>query len=208
LNDYFALLQQPRRPWLDPEEVRAAFVRLSGEIHPDRVHNDSVESKAAAQAQFTLLNAACRCLSDPRERLRHLLELERGAKPGQLERLPAQSTDLYFKVGQLCRDVDGFLRTKPNEVSPLLKVRLLEQGMAWRERLEEFQRVLDSRRVELETELKGLSSAWETAPESESTRRETLPLDRLEQLYRELSYVLKWADQIRERIVQVILCWR
>jgi DnaJ-domain-containing protein 1 len=203
LNDYFALLNQPRRPWLDPEEVRAQFIALSAAIHPDRVHNASAETKAAAQARFTALNAACNCLRDPRERLRHLLELERGVKPAQLERLPEEGMELYFELGHLCRSVDDFLRQRPQAASPLLKVQSLETAMAWRERLEGFQGNLNTRRAGLEKEIQALNVAWDNAPESGVERFTGLPLDRLEQLYRHLSYALRWSEQIRERIVQL-----
>src|ERR1041385_4996185 len=107
--DNFALLNEPRRPWLDPEAVQAKFIALSSELHPDRVHQSSAEEQAAAQQRFTMLNAACQCLRDPRQRLRHLLELETGVKAEAIERLAASATDFYFALGQLCRQTDKFL---------------------------------------------------------------------------------------------------
>ena len=48
-------------------------------------------------------------LREPKDRLQHLLELESGAKPGNIQSTPPELTDLFFAVGQLCRDVDTFV---------------------------------------------------------------------------------------------------
>ena len=38
MTDHFATLGEPRRPWLDAEALKEKFHRLSGTVHPDRVH--------------------------------------------------------------------------------------------------------------------------------------------------------------------------
>jgi len=35
MTDYFALLEQPRAPWLDPAELKEVFHRKTLEQHPD-----------------------------------------------------------------------------------------------------------------------------------------------------------------------------
>src|SRR5438132_9046006 len=47
--DYFALLHEPRRPWLDPDLLKQKFISLSAEVHPDRVHLAGEAEKHAAQ---------------------------------------------------------------------------------------------------------------------------------------------------------------
>ena len=76
--DCFALLGEPRRPWLDAEALKAKFLTRSAEVHPDRVHQSSEADKLAANQRYTELNAAYNCLREPRHRIRHLLELELG----------------------------------------------------------------------------------------------------------------------------------
>ena len=82
LTDYFALLGEPRRPWLEPESLKSKFLTLSSEVHSDRVHGASETDKNEAQEHYTSLNAAYNAFESP-ERVAHLLELERGAKPEQ-----------------------------------------------------------------------------------------------------------------------------
>src|SRR5262245_34160130 len=48
--DCFALLEQPRRPWLDSETLKNKFLDLSARVHPDRVHQASEAERKAAHA--------------------------------------------------------------------------------------------------------------------------------------------------------------
>ncbi len=36
VTDYFALLNEPRRPWLEPETLKSKFLALAAEAHPDK----------------------------------------------------------------------------------------------------------------------------------------------------------------------------
>src|SRR5439155_11517153 len=39
--DYFELLGEPRRPWIDPGLLKSKFLHRSAQVHPDRVHDES-----------------------------------------------------------------------------------------------------------------------------------------------------------------------
>ena len=112
MTDCFALLDEPRRPWLDADALKVKFHARSAEVHPDRVHNAPETERVSAQERYTTLNAAFNTLREPKDRLQHLLELESGAKPGNIQSTPAELTNLFFEVGRLCRDVDFFLLEK------------------------------------------------------------------------------------------------
>jgi DnaJ-domain-containing protein 1 len=198
--DYFALLHEPRRPWLDPHALKATFLRLAAQSHPDKAGPDD---KAAANQRYTDLNAAYHCLLDPKERLRHLLELESGAAPKDVQSLPPGTMDLLVEIGQVCRETDQFLATKSKTTSPLLKVGMFEPGLAWTGKLNELRQRIDARRAELLSELQNMNAAWETAPPPGAAARAALPLERLEQVYRALSYMARWSGQIQERLVQL-----
>jgi curved DNA-binding protein CbpA len=203
-EDKFALLDEPCRPWLDAEAIEARFLALSAELHPDRVHQETTAKVAEANQRFIALNAAWQCLRDIKERLRHLLELEQGRPPDPLERLPETDASFYFELGQLCREVDGFLADRAQTKSPLLKVRFFQDGMEWVTHLQARLVRIDSRRAELESELQRLNSVWETAPPRGTVDRlKALPLDKLEQIYRQWSYLARWTAQLQERLVQL-----
>src|SRR5438445_10541322 len=135
MTDYFALLDEPHRPWIDPESVKRKFLALSAEVHPDRVHAGTSGERSVAQERYTELNAAYNCLRDPKERLAHLLELERGAKPKEVQRIPSGLMSLFLEVGQICREADAFLSEQAKITSPLLKVRMFQRSQDWTEKL-------------------------------------------------------------------------
>jgi curved DNA-binding protein CbpA len=193
--DYFALLNEPRRPWLDAEALKAKFLSLSSAVHPDRVHHASEPEKAAANRQFTELNAAYHCLCESRERLRHLLELELGRKPSDLTNVPDDLMDLFFAVGKALRDADAFVAEKAKASSPLLQVQFFERGQERTEQLGGLRQSITTRRESLVNELKTLSASWATATDK--------PLERLLQIWRLLSFYERWLAQIQERVVQL-----
>ena len=122
MTDFFFLLNEPRRPWLDPEVLKQKFLTLSATVHPDRVHNLGEAERAAAQDRYTGLNTAYNCLREPKERLQHLLQLELGAPPPNTQRIPSDLMDLSLEVGKACREADAFLAEKAKVTSPLLQV--------------------------------------------------------------------------------------
>ena len=204
--DYFALLDEPRRPWLDPEVLQARFQTLAASVHPDRVHLSGEQEKQAANRCYAELNAAYQCLRDPKDRLRHLLELERESKIEVLQNISPDTMDLSMQISQLCRETDGFLAEKAKVTAPLLKVQLFERGILLMDRLNLTLGQLDVRREALIVQLRNLNMAWETAPPvGSSTRIHVLPCGRLEHIYRDFSYLKRWTQQLQERRVGLSL---
>jgi curved DNA-binding protein CbpA len=203
--DYFALLQEPRLPWLDPDELKAKFLELSSQAHPDRVHAGSEEEKAEANRRYAEFNSAYNTLREPKNRLLHLLELETGGKPADIQRIPPGTMDLFVEVGQTCREADAFLAERLQVTSPMLRVQLFEKGMEWTDRLTALQNAINQKRQAWMAELQQMNEIWKEAPSDPVLRTAKLPLERLEQLYRGLSYVARWTAQIQERVVQLSL---
>lgn len=202
--DNFALLNQPRQPWLDPDALKAAFLQLAAQLHPDKIQTSSAVEKAAANERYAEVNAAYQCLLEPKDRLRHLLELESGAKPADVQSIPAGTMDLLVEIGQVCRETDLFLTVRGKTESPLLKAQMFEKGMAWTDKLNQLRQRIDLRRAELLAELQGMNAAWIAAPPpGNNARAAALPLKRLEEVYRVFSYIARWTAQIQERIVRL-----
>jgi DnaJ-domain-containing protein 1 len=197
MTDYFTLLNESRRPWLDPDLLKRKFLVLSANAHPDKIHSASESDKTAATKIFTGLNAAFNCLVEPKRRLLHLLELESGAKPKDIQQIPSALADLFAEVATVCHKADSFLAEKSKVTSPLLQVQLFERAQDWIEQLNSLQRKLNELREQLTDELKSLDAKWVAA--DATTQRELLP--KLEELYRLFSYFNRWNNQIQERIV-------
>jgi ABC-type transporter Mla subunit MlaD len=199
MTDNFALLNEARRPWLDTDALKQKFLALASGAHPDRVHGASESEKSEVTQRYTQLNAAFNCLAEPKLRLLHLLELELGAKPKDIQQIPTALADLFAEVANSCRSADGFLAEKSKATSPLVQVQLFERGQDWVEKLNGLQRKLNELREKLNVELKSLDAQWITA--DAAARQEILP--KLEELYRLFGYFNRWNNQIQERVVQL-----
>ena len=206
LIDYFALLDEPRRPWPDLDRLKTRFFELSATLHPDRHHEAPPAERAAATRDYTDLNAAYRCLSDPKERVLHLLELERSCKPAEIQPIADHLMSVGMDVGQLCRDIDRFLAATPATTAPLLQVQRFQQSQVWTEKALALQKQLITRRDEVGRTLEQMNPAWETAPPLGSpVRAEALPLTELEEQFRLLSFLDRWIAQLQQRITQLAL---
>lgn len=199
MTDFFALLNEPRRPWLDADLLKQKFLALAADAHPDRGHNAGESEKAEVTKRYAQLNAAYNCLAEPKLRLLHLLELELGAKPKDIQQIPTALADLFAEVANSCRSADGFLVEKSKATSPLVQVQLFERGQDWVEKLNGLQRKLNDLREKLMGELKSLDTQWVSA--DAGSRRELLP--KLDEPYRLFGYFNRWNSQILERVVQL-----
>ena len=206
MTDHFALFAESRRPWLDAEALKAKFLQFTNAVHPDRFHNGPEREKFLAHQRYLELNAAYTCLREPKDRLLHLLELELGTRPKEVQIVPPGMMELFLEVGQLCRNVDAFLAGRAQATAPILRVPLFERGREWADKLVMVRERINATRMELETELRTLNPVWEQAPvPGHPERANALALGRLEQVYRVLSYVFRWQAQIQERLVQLSL---
>ena len=201
MTDYFALLNEPRRPWLEPEMLKAKFLKLAAAAHPDKQSIRDEAGKSVVNRRYAELNAAYQCLVEPKSRLLHLLELELGAKPRDVQQIPVALADLFAEVAATCRNADTFLSEKGKITSPLLRVGFFERAQEWIEQMKDLQKKLNALRERLVTELKSLDEDWVVA--NAAMREEILP--KLEELYRLFGYFNRWNSQIQERVVRLSL---
>ncbi len=204
MTDLFEVMAEPHRPWLNPEALKNRFLQLSTHLHPDRTHGYASEEKAEAHRRFTELNTAYRCLQDPHQRLKHLLELETGTPPSPVNEIPASLLDAFAKIGALCRDSDAILARKSSTTSPLMRVGLFTEAQQSIGRLAEAQREIAARRDSLLRRLEALDARWIQNQHSRLSQPDDL-LSELADVYRLLGYLQRWHGQLRERIVQLSL---
>jgi DnaJ-domain-containing protein 1 len=202
--DHFAALGCPREPWINLEALKARFLELSTPAHPDRIHGGTAAARAAATERYAELNLAYHCLREARRRVLHLLELELGAPPANLKDIPSETMNLFVEVGQGCREADRIVAAKSKAPSPLLQAQWIEPALAWAEKLGTLQARIGLRQEELLRELRTMNTAWQSAPPPGSpARAAALPLRRLEEMARDLSYLGRWSEQVQERIAQL-----
>lgn len=203
MTDYFTLLGQPRRPWVDPEALKEKFFALSTTVHPDRVHGADKTIKAQADESYAALNAAHQCLRETKLRLQHLLLLETGSKPGDLKTIPEDLVQMFSQVALLLRQTDPLLKEKAQAVSPMLKVGVLERAMPHLGTISTLQTAIDSRRTELDGELRALDAEWAGTVTNPQMREEALA--GVQRLYHLFGFVDRWSAQLRERMIQLTI---
>lgn len=195
MMDCFALLEEDRRPWVDVESVKRKFLSRSSEVHPDRFHQASESEREAAGKRYAELNEAHKTLTSTCARLRHLLEMETGAAPPDIQQTPADLMDLFFECGALCRQVDGFLTRMSAADSPLIKASLFGEGLDWSDKVQALNDRIGTKFDEAEAKLREVDLEWERE------RAKSLPL--LEGLYRRMSYYGRWREQLQSRFVRL-----
>jgi curved DNA-binding protein CbpA len=204
MTDHFAVLSEPRRPWLEVEPLKAKFLALSAKAHPDRA-KDHREREAAVH-RFAEINAAFKCLRDAKERLHHLFVLETGQDSRQVRQVPPAIADLIIPAEQLCREATAFLAEKARATSPLVQAQYFQQGLDWTGRIQAMQQRLQVYRDQLDAAVQALNPAWAAVDSVHVSRRaEHLPLAQLEEFFRAYSYVTRFQQQLQERVVQLAL---
>lgn len=189
MTDYFALLEQPRAPWLDPTDLKEAYHRQTLQAHPDTAAPDN------PQGAFAELNQAYQVLQDPKRRLYHLLELEGHAPSPGDQRVPQELHDLFPAIGALAQRANLFLeklQAASNALSrSLLKPQLLELQRATAELREKIQALSDAALAQLRV----VNSSWGTNKE----------ISTLSNLYFTFAYLGRWSAQLNEIAFQLSL---
>ncbi len=174
MTDYFALLGEARRPWLEPEELKEKYFARARERPAD-----------------SELNEAFRVLSEPKLRLQHLLVLE-GADLTAGRPVPPAVAELFWNTGSVLREVDRWL-LKSREASGAL-ARALLSG----ERTK-----LEAKTEVLETELAGTyQDQLQVLRELEKAAAPN-ELESLIRLYDSISYLTRLREQTKEKRFQL-----
>ena len=186
-EDFFALLSEPRRPWLDAEQVKETFHRLSRTEHPD-------QQAAQQDADFARLNQAQATLRDDKLRLRHLLELEYPeVKLSGPSSVPPGLTDLFMPVHGLLTESDALLAKKAGASSALAKALLAREEFAAREKVEALLEQLDASHGAVLEELQAFDALWIGIRPADAAVQ-------LHGFYQCFAYLSRWIEQLRERL--------
>jgi curved DNA-binding protein CbpA len=184
MTDYFALLDQPRAPWLDSASLKDAYHRKTLQTHPDTARADSSEGG------FAELNEAYQVLQDPKRRLHHLLELQgRAPSPSGLT-VPQELQNLFPAIGALTQRANLLLekmKAATNALSrSLLKPQLLELQKETAELRQKLQTLSGTALVQL----RAANSRWATNSSEE--------IAALSDLYFTFAYLGRWSAQLDE----------
>lgn len=184
MTDFFVLLEQPRRPWLDESAVREAFHRLASASHRD--------GAAGGTAFSPDLNAAFVTLRDPVKRLRHFLELEDQSALRTGQAIPADLGELFPQVAAARQALTSYAARRRGAGGALARALLAEEESAAKAIAWETRTTLDKRLAEVLEALRALDAQW-PSPRA---------LTGLAELYAWLAYLTRWDEQLREAALQ------
>jgi curved DNA-binding protein CbpA len=188
--DYFAPLQQPRRPWLDSEQLKQKYQQLTLAAHPDRA------AVSKADLDFATINEAYRVLSDPKRRLQHLLSLE-GHNPRATQSIPNELIELFGRIGSFIQETDRLLDNLGSANSALGKSLLRPQILDAQQRASELLAQLQTFYGNAEDQLRRLDASWDMRGER--------MIQELADLYHRFAYLGRWIEQLRERQFQLVI---
>jgi curved DNA-binding protein CbpA len=180
MTDHFSLLGITAAPWIDQEELKEKFHRLSAAHHPDVA--------GAVDGKFAALNKAYNTLSDPVTRLRYYIELR---FPNVLTRsaaVPEAIAEIFPAANARAENMNAFFARQSKTTSPLGLALLEPERLTLLRDAHEFLSILSDRQQSLLAELK------QASPGS---------AQQLADIYYQLAYMTKWSAQLREGIIKL-----
>lgn len=186
-TDYFAIFGEQRRPWLEPEALKERFHRLTAEHHPD----------VNPASDFPVIIAAYNTLSDPKARVRHLLELEFPGEAAEARAVPADLQDLFMKIAGIQAGFGRLVNKLESAGSPLAVALLAQEKAGIQGQLALLSETLEAKHTEQMEALRGFDRQW---PE----HKETLGVA-LAAICQRLSFLQKWSGQLRENRLRLEL---
>ncbi len=182
MTDLFAVLAQPRRPWLDLDSLKERYHQLTRTSHPD--------VSTATSTNFDSVNEAYRVLLDPKLRLQHLLALEAPALARAGRDVPGDLQEIFVRLGALTQNTRSLLQKRADAQSDLSRS-LLQTELKMRQgEIAQFQSELAAAWAGCLAELKRIDQEW--------LREPAAAIEELRSLYERLSYVSRWREQLQE----------
>jgi curved DNA-binding protein CbpA len=183
VTSFFALLEEPRRPWLDPEALKEKYHRLTATHHPD---------VAGAPGDFAEINRAYQVLADPAARLRHLLELDAPTALARAQPVPEEIAGFFTPVAEVRQGVDAFLKKRAAAASPLAKALLSTEQFGVQERVDGMIAALAEKQEALLARVRDADGLWIADRDA--------ALSILPALWQSLGYTAKWLAMLRESL--------
>ncbi|MFL6515037.1 MAG: DnaJ domain-containing protein [Chthoniobacterales bacterium] len=184
-SDHFAVLGQPRRPWLDPEQLKQDYQRLTFALHPDRQSEPPADG-----SDFGAVTDAYRVLSNPKLRLQHLLALENEASDSQSGRVSTELAETFMQTAALIASVDDVLKRKQQAITTLASSLLMPEISKVKERVDSQVEALQHARANCMDELKRLDQRWENDSDKRAEARK---------LADRFGFLDRWIAQLREK---------
>ena len=187
MTDYFALLGEVRRPWIDSNKLKQKYHRLTLQLHPDLGSRNQTTSEGTGS--LAELNEAFRVLQDPKLRLQHLLMLENAA-PVAARSVPPALANLFWDTGTSLRNLDAILEKQSSTsrlTQALGKSEIADAEMRTREILDQLRSLYN----DALDKVRRTDPLWLADPAAH--------VSTLVDLYDSFSYLSRLIEQVNER---------
>ena len=183
MMDYFAVLGIQRRPAVPESVLQQAYYQKSKLLHPDR----------AEDSDFASINEAFQVVSNPAARIQHLLKLEFGEAGDR--QIGAELGALFGTVVEILQRTDKEFEPLSGQASALLRALAYQRLETLRDALDDAEKQIAERQSELQSRIVAVDQIW-----LQDRARCQKPLA---QIAVDLTFVQKWAAQVRERKVRL-----
>jgi curved DNA-binding protein CbpA len=182
----FATFQLPVRPWLPPETVQEAFLKLAAKWHPD------TNAATEAQEEFHKVNSAHQILKDPVKRLEAALQMENPEvlAAASENTIPSNLPDIFMTIATFQREVTTFFAQSSPSPSPVERAVQHGELRVLRSDIEHLMERVEHQWVRCENQVRAADLTWE--------RRTGETLRHLASIQREMRYLQRWREQLRE----------
>lgn len=201
--DYFTLLGEVPRPFLEEDSLREKHHKISQQIHPDKFQTKSPEEKLLAEQWSSLLNKAFFTLKDPTERVPYLVSLHTGEDPkkARTENVSEWTVKLFQQVRTACAQADTYLGQRKSASYRIVAASLAADRAAETqiENLRALKQLLETMRARIIHDLKRIDERWLSTDLEK--RKNLIPL--LSKVAGDLSRLAKFESLIEERLLQL-----
>jgi DnaJ-domain-containing protein 1 len=190
MTDCFALFSQPRRPWLELEELKTKFHAMAAVQHPD--------ARASGDANgFAALNAAYATLRDPALRLSHLLALEERAASAGTPAIPSDLADSFMAIAELRRALRDLRQRQRGGGSKVVRAVFADEKRELEGKSLGLLEALEVEHARAMNDLRDLDAVWPT--------RDAALIARAVALQHRLAYLGRWIADLREELLEMTL---
>jgi hypothetical protein len=188
--DCYALMDLPRRAWLDREEARTAFQRAGAARHPDAASSET--ERAEREISFQQLQEAYAVLASTPTRLKHLAALLDAGFESRSGVLDETLMKLFSSINEGLHQADALASKKEFATSNLARALLASECLETQEILETLGGKIVARQELLQERL----MAWDANPQHQ--------IADLQNAAQEAAFLDRWEQQIQQRRMKLI----
>jgi molecular chaperone HscB len=189
-SDYFAMLELPRKLWIEMGSLEQKFLQLSWKLHPDNFVKASEEEREISLKRSSELNDAYRTLRDPVTRVEYLLSIEGTRKEG--EHKQQAPPELLEEVFELNESLDELREAKDSG----------GDTASLKHRLEAAQKSFEEKLKEVDGQLQTAAKDWDKAVDAQADEasRKTA-MGKLNELLNRRSYIRNLVVNVQRELL-------